>query len=101
MTTSSSCCFPALSSGIQGLDIAITALADIVKQIPNAELHLYGGGAGGARAQLSELADRLQLGGKVKFMGHVGLEDIAGVIANASDVGVVPKRADFLRERGL
>ncbi len=26
-------------------------------------------------------------------MGHVGLEDIAGVIANA-DVGVVPKRAD-------
>lgn len=86
--------FPGSFQWHQGLDIAIKALVEIVKQVPNAELHLYGGGGrGDALARLAELADSLQLDGKVRFMGDFPLEQIAEVIANA-DLGVVPKRAD-------
>jgi glycosyltransferase involved in cell wall biosynthesis len=85
--------FPGSFQYHQGLDIAIKALARIKGKISNAELHLYGGGSGGAQAALTGLANQLGVNGSVKFCGSVSLDQIANVIANA-DLGVVPKRAD-------
>jgi len=83
--------FPGSFQWHQGLDIAIEAFACVKAKVPNAELHLYGGGA--MHADLVRLADRLGLNGSVNFCGSVSLERVADVIANA-DLGVVPKRAD-------
>lgn len=77
----------------QGLDIAIEAFACLRQKLPNAELHLYGGGGNNAEAELMRLSQQLGLNGSVKFCGGVSLERIADVIANV-DLGVVPKRAD-------
>jgi len=84
--------FPGTFQWHQGLDIAIEALARIRSKVPNAELHLYGGG-GGQAVDLARLAKHLGLDGSVKFCGGVSFDHIAEVIANA-DLGVVPKRAD-------
>jgi glycosyltransferase involved in cell wall biosynthesis/peptidoglycan/xylan/chitin deacetylase (PgdA/CDA1 family) len=83
--------FPGSFQWHQGLDLAITAFAEVHKRLPKAEFHIYGGGD--EKSALIELADRLSLNGSVKFCGSVSLENIADVISNA-DVGVVPKRAD-------
>jgi glycosyltransferase involved in cell wall biosynthesis len=83
--------FPGTFQCHQGLDIAIEALAEVRKQVPNAELHLYGNGRleGDLRAQ----AARLGLNGGVRFFSSVPLDRIPEVMANA-DLGIVPKRAD-------
>lgn len=86
--------FPGAWQWHQGLDIAIEALGHIKDRVPNAELHLYGGGGGaGMQERLAEQAKRLGLDGRVKFGGGVPLDSIPELIANA-DLGVVPKRAD-------
>lgn len=86
--------FPGSFQWHQGLDIAVRALKKVRERVPEAELHLYGGG-GGARAKsdLLRLAEELGLEGSVKFPGSVRLHEIPDVVANA-DVGIVPKRAD-------
>ena len=83
--------FPGSFQWHQGLDIAIEALAQVRKQTPNVELHLYGNGRleGDLRAQ----AARLGLNGSVRFFASVPLDRMPEVMANA-DMGVVPKRAD-------
>ena len=83
--------FPGSFQWHQGLDIAIEAFALVLKKVPNAEFHIYGGGD--EKAELMELRDRLGLNETVKFCGSAALEQIADVISNA-DLGVVPKRAD-------
>jgi glycosyltransferase involved in cell wall biosynthesis len=85
--------FPGSFQWHQGLDIAIEAFARIRPEVPNAELHLYGGGGGDKGGDLVRLAQQLGLDGSVKFCGSVALDQIAQVIANA-DLGIVPKRAD-------
>ena len=85
--------FPGSFQWHQGLDIAIEAFAQIKSKVPNAELHLYGGGGGDQKVDLAQLAQRLGLNGSVKFCGGVSFDHIAQVIANA-DLGIVPKRAD-------
>ena len=77
----------------QGLDIAIEAFTHLREKLPNAELHLYGGGGNNGEVALSRLTESLGLKDRVKFCGGVSLDKIAEVIANA-DLGVVPKRAD-------
>jgi glycosyltransferase involved in cell wall biosynthesis len=77
----------------QGLDIAIEAMALVRLKMPEAELHLYGGGVKTLAAELEQLVRRLGLSGCVRFCGNVPLDRIPDVIANA-DLGVVPKRAD-------
>jgi glycosyltransferase involved in cell wall biosynthesis/peptidoglycan/xylan/chitin deacetylase (PgdA/CDA1 family) len=77
----------------QGLDLAIEAFVHLHQQLPNAELHLYGGGGNNLEGDLAALAHRLGVSDKVKFCGGVALDKIADVIANA-DLGIVPKRAD-------
>lgn len=83
--------FPGSFQWHQGLDIAIRAFAQVRQQVPNAELHLYGGG--GTEPELVQLADSLGLNGSVRFCGSAPLHQIPDIIANA-DLGVVPKRAD-------
>jgi glycosyltransferase involved in cell wall biosynthesis len=85
--------FPGSFQWHQGLDLAIEAFAHLRRKLPNAELHLYGGGGGNGEAELKRLSQRLGLDDVVKFCGGVSLDRIAEVIANA-DLGVVPKRAD-------
>jgi glycosyltransferase involved in cell wall biosynthesis len=85
--------FPGSFQWHQGLDIAIEALGHMKDSLPNAELHLYGGGTGDIEACLVELTNRLGLNGRVKFLGGVAFDRIADEMANA-DLGVVPKRAD-------
>lgn len=85
--------FPGSFQWHQGLDIAIEALGHMKDTLPNAELHLYGGGNGEVEGTLVELTDRLGLNGRVKFCGGVPFDQIADAMANA-DLGVVPKRAD-------
>jgi glycosyltransferase involved in cell wall biosynthesis len=85
--------FPGSFQWHQGLDIAIEALGHMKDTLPNAELHLYGGGNGEVEATLVELASRLGLNTRVKFCGGVAFDRIADAMANA-DLGVVPKRAD-------
>jgi glycosyltransferase involved in cell wall biosynthesis/peptidoglycan/xylan/chitin deacetylase (PgdA/CDA1 family) len=77
----------------QGLELAIEAFAHLRQKLPNAELHLYGGGGNNGEVELKRLSERLGLSDCVKFCGSVSLDHIADVIANA-DLGVVPKRAD-------
>jgi glycosyltransferase involved in cell wall biosynthesis len=83
--------FPGGFQWHQGLDIAIEALARVKLDVPNAELHLYGGG--NIKEDLVRLAGQLGLNDSVKFCGSVPHDEVAGVIANA-DLGIVPKRSD-------
>lgn len=85
--------FPGSFQWHQGLDIAIEALAHLKDKLPNAELHLYGGGNRNLETELVQLVTRLGLSEKVRFFKPVAFDKIAEVIANA-DLGVVPKRAD-------
>ncbi len=73
----------------QGLDIAIRAFSRISGEFPEAELHIYGDGA--EKERLAELADSLELDGRVRFFGGVPIKDIAVAMAD-SDLGIVPKR---------
>ena len=83
--------FPGSFQRHQGLDIAVQAFALVRRKVPNAELHLYGGGE---QAQnLKAMVKELGLGESVRFFDSVPLDQVADVIANA-DLGVVPKRAD-------
>jgi glycosyltransferase involved in cell wall biosynthesis len=83
--------FPGTFQWHQGLDLAIEALALVRKQVPNAELHLYGNGR--LEGDLRGLADRLGLNGSVRFFSSVPLDRMPEVMADV-DLGVVPKRAD-------
>jgi glycosyltransferase involved in cell wall biosynthesis len=84
--------FPGSLQWHQGLDIAIEAFAEVKRQVPNAEFHIYAG-AGDMKVDLKRLAKRLGLEESVKFHEGVPLNEMAQVIANG-DLGVVPKRAD-------
>ena len=83
--------FPGSFQWHQGLDIAINAFALIKDKVPNAEFHIYGGGAW--EGHLRELVNQLGLNDRVKISGAMSLDLMADVISNA-DLGVVPKRAD-------
>jgi glycosyltransferase involved in cell wall biosynthesis/peptidoglycan/xylan/chitin deacetylase (PgdA/CDA1 family) len=85
--------FPGSLQWHQGLDIAISAFAEVKSKVPNAEFHIYSGAGGDLKASLERLVRRLDLGESVKFLGGVPLDQMAAVIANV-DLGVVPKRAD-------
>lgn len=83
--------FPGGFQWHQGLDIAIEAFARVKREVPNAELHLYGGG--NIKESLVKLAGQLGLNDSVRFCGIVPHDEVAGLIANA-DLGIVPKRSD-------
>ncbi len=83
--------YPGTLNHHQGLDIAVNALAKLVGEFPNIELHIYGRGP--SVPILKKLAETLALGDRVKIFDSVPLDRIPELMANA-DIGVVPKRAD-------
>ncbi len=83
--------YPGTLNHHQGLDLAIAAFAEAHRQMPGAELHIYGDGP--AREALRLQTTRLGLTDRVKFADRVPLHQVPQLIAS-SDVGIVPKRAD-------
>ncbi|MGO9531634.1 MAG: glycosyltransferase [Syntrophobacteraceae bacterium] len=83
--------YPGTLNYHQGLDIAILAFSRISGELPEAELHIYGGGD--QLDSLMNLSAQLALDGRVKFFGTVPIYEIANVMAN-SDLGIVPKRSN-------
>jgi len=85
--------FPGSLQWHQGLDIAISAFAEVKRQVPKAEFHIYGGSGGDMKSSLKRQVKSLDLEDSIKFYGGVPLHEMAQLIVNA-DLGVVPKRAD-------
>jgi len=83
--------FPGGLQWHQGVDVAIRAFQRVVRELPNAEFHIYGDG--NEKESLTELASKLQLNGSVRFFETRSVPEIAAIMAEA-DLGVVPKRAD-------
>jgi len=83
--------YPGTLNWHQGLDVAIKALALVKKQIPSAELHIYGSGQ--TKQSLRDLSDSLGLNGQIVLKDTVPIEQIAEIMADA-DLGIVPKRND-------
>jgi glycosyltransferase involved in cell wall biosynthesis len=76
---------------IYGLDIAVEALALCAPEIPNAELWILGSGT--ERQALADLAGRLGIAARVRFIGHVSPSEIPAWL-NRCDAGVLPIRQD-------
>lgn len=83
--------YPGSLNWHQGIDIAVSALAVVLKKISNVEFHIYGDGA--EKQNILRSAEQLKIQDKIHFMPMVSLDKIADVISNA-DLGVVPKRKD-------
>jgi len=76
---------------IKGQDILLAAWPDVLKQEPDAELWLVGGGS--MREQLEQQACRLDVMNSVKFFGAAKAADVA-VYMSAADVFVLPSRSE-------
>jgi glycosyltransferase involved in cell wall biosynthesis len=83
--------YPGTLNHHQGVDLAVTAFADVAARMPGAALHIYGDGP--AREALGQLAAQLGVGDRVVINGFLPFHEVPGLIASA-DLGVVPKRAD-------
>jgi len=75
----------------QGLDVAIRALPEILRAIPEAELHIQGEGS--TKDDLIRLAIELGVTGKVFFHDYVPTTELLEKLAEC-DLGLVPKRVD-------
>ena len=76
---------------LYGLDIAIEALAMVLREMPTAELWILGDGP--ERRPLQQLAKQRGLASEVKFIGSVLPQDIPGWLSRC-DIGVLPTRQD-------
>jgi glycosyltransferase involved in cell wall biosynthesis/peptidoglycan/xylan/chitin deacetylase (PgdA/CDA1 family) len=75
----------------QGLDVAIRAFGRVRREIPGAELHIYGEGP--EKEKLADLVRELGLNGSVRLCESVDFSEMPSLMANA-DIGIVPKRAE-------
>jgi glycosyltransferase involved in cell wall biosynthesis len=82
--------YPGTLTWHQGVDIAIKAFPTVLKEIPEAELHIFGDGS--AKGNLIDLTERLRLTDKVLFHGVVPTSAIVRYMAEA-DLGLETKRA--------
>jgi glycosyltransferase involved in cell wall biosynthesis len=83
--------YPGSINWHQGIDIAVTAFAQIKDKIPEAEFHIYGDGP--MRSVVQQLIADLGVQDRVFLKGTLPSEQIADAMASA-DLGVVPKRND-------
>jgi len=83
--------FPGSLQWHQGLDVAIEAMQLLREELPDLDLHIYGGGA--ALASLQAQTSQLGLDDRVFFFDGRPLSEIIPILA-AADLGVVPKRSD-------
>jgi glycosyltransferase involved in cell wall biosynthesis len=80
--------YPGTLNFHQGVDVAIEAFARVLKEIPDAEFHIYGEGP--AKPYLAQLVLRLGLAHKVKLREMLPKKQIVEVMAQ-SDLAVEPK----------
>jgi glycosyltransferase involved in cell wall biosynthesis len=78
-------------TNIYGLDIAIEAFSRAHHEMPGAELWILGSGP--EAGLLNSLAERYELGSKVKLLGEVLPAQIPGLLRQCT-VGVLPIRRD-------
>jgi glycosyltransferase involved in cell wall biosynthesis len=83
--------YPGTINWHQGLDIAVSAFAQIKNDTPEAEFHIYGDGP--MRPAIQQLIADLNLQDRVFLKGTLTLDQIAVAMADA-DLGIVPKRND-------
>lgn len=83
--------YPGTLNWHQGIDIAIKAIAEIVKTFSNIEFYIYGDGP--EKLKILELANELGISSHIYMKQVLPLEGIADAISNA-DIGIVPKRKD-------
>lgn len=84
--------YPGTLSWHQGVDIAVRAFPKIHREIPEAELHIYG--VGPQRRYLINLTEELGVRDKVKVPDGLPTRKIAQVMAE-SDLAIEPKRASM------
>ena len=82
-------------TSIYGLDIAIRAIGEAHKRMPDAEFWILGGGT--ERKALEELAKKLGVQDKIKFLGNVLPQDVPRWL-DCCDAGVLPTRRDVFLE---
>jgi len=79
-----------------GLELAVEALAHIHKQLPTAELRVYGRSTP-YLDQVMDKARNLGLDGSVRYLGSKKLEELVHEIAGC-DVGVIPNQRNTFTE---
>jgi glycosyltransferase involved in cell wall biosynthesis len=79
-----------------GLDLAVLALQKIRETIPNAELRIYGRNTPFLEKVL-DLANKLDLGAAIRYLGPKKLEQISEAIGEC-DVGIIPNRRSKFTE---
>jgi len=84
-------CYPGTLNQHQGVDIAIRAMANLAKQVPNLKFLIIGKGPDWGK--LEAMIVKGGLGDRVSMVGLIPLEQVAEAMANV-DIGVVPKRKD-------
>ena len=83
---------------INGIDLAIECLKDVMKKKPKVKLHVIGGGEHNL-SRLKKLVKKLGLEDSVIFYGFIPkLEDMAKIIRSCS-IGLAPYRAFWRSER--
>ena len=75
----------------KGLDLLISAFSEVVRQVPDAVLVIAGKGDEKYLSKCMKLAEKLRIGDKVKYLGHISEEDKIALI-DASDAIVMPSR---------
>jgi glycosyltransferase involved in cell wall biosynthesis len=84
-------CYPGTLNSHQGVDLAISAVAELRDLAPNLKLLIIGDGPD--REKLKAMIEREGLGDRVRLMGLIPMEEVATTMSNV-DLGVVPKRKD-------
>jgi len=82
--------YPGSLNRHQGLDVAIRAFAAVANQMPDTEFHIYGEGS--AKSELIELANNLELQGRIIFHDFLPSREIARVMSG-TDLAIEPKRS--------
>jgi glycosyltransferase involved in cell wall biosynthesis len=90
--------YPGSLNSHQGVDVAIRSMPSILREVPEAELHVYGRGS--AKEDLIRLVVQLALQESVYIRTELPSREIVRVIENA-DVGVEPKRATLFADEAF
>jgi len=75
-----------------GLDVAISALKEVVNMLPNTKMVVVGAGKDNYVRECHDLAEQLGLLDHIEFRGWVKLQELPHIIQEAT-IGIIPNRA--------